>query len=247
MLYFGKPLEIKELLAVDDEWEVKGYVSVFNNIDLGDDIVLPGAYQKTLTSKRPRVKFLFSHDPAKVLGTAKELREDDYGLHGTFRISRTTLGEETHTLLKDGALDAFSIGYMPESWEFAQIDGKDVRKLKEINLMEVSLVAIAMNPLATVTGVKGLDLSLVEQATAMRCDIEALSQALQRLLSKNAPLNDIKRQELKALLETFSSLDDVRSTLQELLAAPTPQFAQLTQRKLEATRRRLLARGILED
>ncbi len=247
MIRYGQPLQIKAFNDVDDEWEVEGYPSVFNNIDLGKDIVLPGAYTKTLASARPKVKFLFGHDPAKVLGIAKDLHEDEYGLYGHFRISRTTLGQETHTLLKDGAVDAFSIGYLPESWEYATVDGQDVRKLKDINLMEVSLVAIAMNPLAAVTGVKDFSLSLAQKTTGLRADLEDLLQALQKLAAKDVYLTDTKRQELKELLATFASFDAVRSDLTTLLDVPNPHLARLTLHRLDTTRRRLVARGILED
>lgn len=37
------PFEVK---AVDDAGNFEGYASVFNNVDLGDDVILPGAFTR---------------------------------------------------------------------------------------------------------------------------------------------------------------------------------------------------------
>lgn len=47
------PFEVK---AVDEAGNFEGYASVFNNIDLGDDIILPGAFIKVKTTRTGRLK-----------------------------------------------------------------------------------------------------------------------------------------------------------------------------------------------
>lgn len=149
-LIYGAPLRITEVKATGDAWEVSGYASTFNNVDLGGDVVLRGAFSDSLKAGEP-IRFLYSHNPAQVLGKPLALKEDEKGLRGTFRISKTALGQDVHTLLKDGALDSFSIGYIPRDFEY---DDAGVRKLKAVDLLEVSVVAMPMNPAATVTAVK---------------------------------------------------------------------------------------------
>jgi len=96
-LAYGAPQRITEVKAADDGWEVAGYASTWSR-DLGDDIVHPGAFKATLAAGG-KVRFLFAHDAAQVLGRPLELKEDATGLFGRFRISKTRLGQDVHTLL----------------------------------------------------------------------------------------------------------------------------------------------------
>jgi hypothetical protein len=152
-LTYGAPQRITEVKAADDGWEVAGYASTWSR-DLGDDIVHPGAFKATLEGGG-KVRFLFAHDAAQVLGRPLELKEDATGLFGRFRISKTRLGQDVHTLLSDGALDSFSIGFIPRDFDRDEKSG--VRNLRGLDLLECSLCALPMNPAATVTHVKTQD------------------------------------------------------------------------------------------
>ena len=134
----------------DDGWSFTGYASTFGNIDEGGDVVLHGAFTNSLASRTPRL--LWQHDMSEPIGKVVELREDDRGLHGEFKLSRTVRGHDAYQLLKDGAIDSMSIGYIPEEQEFD--DQHNVRKLKSVDLLEISLVSIPMNEEARVTAVK---------------------------------------------------------------------------------------------
>lgn len=159
---YGLPFEIETKRLDGDTWEVSGYASTFER-DLGDDVIVPGAFQKSLGGGRA-VRFLYQHDHRQPLGKVLELREDEKGLFGRFSISRTSLGSDVRTLLRDGAIDSFSIGYLPKEAERDKEAG--VRRLKEVELLECSLVSMPMNPGALVTGVKELDGSAIAQAVA---------------------------------------------------------------------------------
>jgi hypothetical protein len=147
---YGAPQRVLEVKAAGDAWECSGYCSTFGNVDLGGDVVERGAFRATLASGNP-VRFQFNHDSSQILGVPLELREDAKGLFGVFRISRTRLGEDIHTLLVDKAITAYSIGYLPVDHER---DRDGVRHLKAVELLEVSLVAHGMNPAAVVTAAK---------------------------------------------------------------------------------------------
>jgi HK97 family phage prohead protease len=60
-----------------------------------------------------RIKFARDHLSLGgiLLGRALELRDDAAGLWGSFRVSRTAAGDETLTLIEDGALDELSVGF----------------------------------------------------------------------------------------------------------------------------------------
>jgi HK97 family phage prohead protease len=154
-LDYGAPLPVAEVKAAGsgDGWEVAGYASTWDR-DLGGDAVSPGAFAAHLASGA-KVRFLYAHDAAQVLGRPLELREDDQGLFGRFRISQTRLGQDVHRLLTDGALDSFSIGFIPRDFERDEKSG--LRTLKSVELVECSVVAMPMNPQATVTAVKEWD------------------------------------------------------------------------------------------
>jgi HK97 family phage prohead protease len=222
-LSFSAPLRLEEFKAAGDEWLVSGYASTWNNVDLGGDVVLAGAFDRTLADGH-RVKFLHSHDPRMVLGVPKALKTDKKGLFGTFSISKTQLGEDTRTLVKDGALDGFSIGYIAREVDWTEKG--EVRQLKDVDLLEVSLVAMPMNPEALVTSVKGalerlgVSLTLAQRLSLTAADLDEIAAELATLAGTDRPLTDTKRQEIEALRETFSRLDAVRPGLDALLAGP---------------------------
>ena len=206
-LTFGAPCPIGEVKASGETREVSGYVATYD-LDLGNDRVSKGAFTKTLASGH-RVRFLYGHDARQILGTTEELREDDKGLFGRFRISRTQLGDDVHTLLKDGALDSFSIGFLPDEYELDKKSG--ARTLSAISLLECSLVALPMNPQALVTGVKGLDYGALNLEALLTVYEDhhraALGQAkavAQRRLSEGRKLSDTTL----AVLERLRSLSE---------------------------------------
>jgi len=148
-------LEVKEVSA---DGTFIGYGSLFNNIDLDRDIMAPGAFTKTLKKKSPqKIKLLWQHDPAQPIGVWEELSEDKRGLKVRGRLlvgQGVPKADEAYALLKAGALDAMSVGFMipPGGWEYD--DKKQVRIINEADLWEISLVTFPANPKARITRVK---------------------------------------------------------------------------------------------
>jgi uncharacterized protein len=143
-------LELKKI----GEREFEGHGSVFGNVDLGSDVILPGAFKRSLAQhkKDGTMPLLFwMHRPDQVPGVWTEMREDDKGLYVRGELVDTQLGNEMRTLLQKKAVRGLSIGFRTKEAEYAE-DG--VRLIKEVDLWEVSLVSLAMNPLARVEGVK---------------------------------------------------------------------------------------------
>ena len=144
------PLQIKQLEAR----EFEGLGSVFGNEDLGGDIVLPGAFAKTLAEYRKTgtsPPMFWMHDPTRVPGKWLEMSEVDDGLRVKGVLAPTELGNEIHTLLTMEAVKGLSIGYQPTEVDWDK-DGR--RLLKQVNLWEVSVVSLPMNPLAQVAHAK---------------------------------------------------------------------------------------------
>ena len=68
---------------------IAGYACLFGVVDLGRDMVLPGAFRESLARRGPSgVRLLYQHDPAEPIGVWTELAEDARGLYVRGRLSR---------------------------------------------------------------------------------------------------------------------------------------------------------------
>jgi HK97 family phage major capsid protein/HK97 family phage prohead protease len=109
----------------------------------------PGAFARSIAERGPaRVKLLSQHNSrANPLGRATLLREEQRGLYGEFRISQTRDGDDALALLRDGALDAFSIGFdpvVPARHEWAEEIVRTEAKLREVSLVSFPAYADAL-------------------------------------------------------------------------------------------------------
>lgn len=153
--YFDAALEIKEVAA---DGTFSGYGSVFNNVDSDRDVIMPGAFGATLRSKKPaKIKLLYQHDPKQPIGIWEEMREDQRGLYVKGRLlinQNVPEADKAYSLLKAGAIDAMSIGFMIPAGGWEIDEKKRVRKINEVDLWEVSLVTFPANDRARVSAVK---------------------------------------------------------------------------------------------
>lgn len=100
------PIAVK---AIDESREFSGYASVFGVVDSYTDVVIKGAFTRTLAERRPAL--LWQHDPTVPIGVWEEMREDETGLFVRGRLADTVAGRDAYELLKLGALSGLSIGY----------------------------------------------------------------------------------------------------------------------------------------
>lgn len=149
------PVDIKSL---DEGGRFEGYASVFGVQDSDGDVIVRGAFQKSIQSYEERgkkPKMLWQHNPSMIIGKFTELREDDRGLYvkGSL-ILEVEKGREAYALLKAGELDAMSVGFnIGEATSSATGRG---RVIDEADLWEISLVTWGANPEALVTNVKSI-------------------------------------------------------------------------------------------
>jgi len=146
------PLQIKSL----NDREFEGYGSMFGNVDMGGDVVVRGAFKKSLRKYRDEgaLPLMFwAHDPAQVPGMWTDMAEDSKGLYVKGALADTQLGNEVRTLLGMKAVRGLSIGFSL-SQNGVDYDDNGVRMIKEADLWEVSVVSLPMNPRATVTHAK---------------------------------------------------------------------------------------------
>lgn len=166
-----------ELVGAGEQGEhtVEHVISVMGNVDDGGDVVMNGAFTKTLRENGPlgadRIRATWMHDLWEPIGRPLEMNEVGRGdlpeavlarapgatggLHVVTKISMTQRGRDAHTLLVDGVLNEWSIGYFPVKWEWEE-GGASVRHLQELKLVEYGLVTLAMNPGALTETVKAV-------------------------------------------------------------------------------------------
>lgn len=139
---------------IKDGGEFSGYASVFGVLDSYGDVVMPGAFTATLDDHKKNgtsPALLWQHNFDEPIGTMTA-EQDDTGLKIDGKlVLDTQRGREAYALLKAGALDGLSFGFIVTDREYRD-DG--VRLVKSVDLWESSLVTFGANSLARVTEVR---------------------------------------------------------------------------------------------
>ena len=146
-----KQTNIGEIVDADEKnGIVKGYGSVFGNIDSDGDMIMMGAYKKTIQENGERVKYLYQHDIEKPIGKMRELYEDSTGLAFVAEVPKTRLGMDVIELIKSGVITENSVGILPIQKRMVD----DYREIAEVKLYEISAVTLAANDQAKIMDVK---------------------------------------------------------------------------------------------
>lgn len=166
-------------LADEKAGIVEGYASTWGPpADSYNHVIVRGAFSTSLAKHAAEGSapiMLWAHNAAAPVGRWLSMKEDGYGLlvRGQLNLS-TTAGREAFAHLQAGDLNGLSIGvrHGPESLKQAA-DGTTL--LSELELAEISLVALPANGRARVTSVKNyshepnlLDVLLQQVATATK-------------------------------------------------------------------------------
>jgi HK97 family phage prohead protease len=139
---------------------IEGYGSVFGVVDSYDDVIAAGAFAASLAAHKAAgtmPAMLWQHDADEPIGVWTEMVEDAKGLRVKGQLClETSCGKEAQALLKMGAINGLSIGFMSKQWAYDR--DTDIRTLTELDLWEVSLVTFPANDKSRITGVKAADI-----------------------------------------------------------------------------------------
>ena len=204
-----------EYKAEDDEKGMfSGYGSIFGNKDLGNDVVVEGAFAKSIGKKGAKaVKMLYQHRQDEPIGVFDEITEDRRGLKVKGRLAMgTQRGREVYELMKMGALDGLSIGYRVDP-KGAEYDDKGKRRyLKSVDLMEISAVTFPMNPRARVQAVKGAERTVREWEELLR-DAGSLSRNEAKVAASAVAValeqRDAVKEETPEVLDALSRFTNI--------------------------------------
>lgn len=221
---------------------VTGFASVFGVIDDGGDRLLPGAFAKTLREQGRRVRHLWQHDlSGPPIAVIRDIREvDDRALPGdlkhmypeasgalqvTREYLRTPRAEEVLEGIKSGAIAEMSFGFQVPRGRFdiERLDGRQVRNLREVRLMETSDVLFGMN--AATRAMKGLSADVLRNMLRSQ-DVLRLLRAGQRVTADDLDAYERVLIELETMLAAPVAGEaepmDAEDTLPEdVLAAPS--------------------------
>ncbi|WP_018435347.1 HK97 family phage prohead protease [Paraburkholderia atlantica] len=202
--------------SLTDQGTFSGYGSVFGTLDSYDDIVAPGAFAKSLlslASKGRSVPILWQHDTENPIGVWSGLKEDNVGLFGdgTLWLDDAQCAKLAYKGMQSRAITGLSIGYITRSADYDQKTG--IRTLKELDLLEISVVTNPANDDARITNFKSRLLegalterdfeNLLRDAGFSRSDAATItSHGFKKLLQRDA--GALSGEEVKAVFDAYS-------------------------------------------
>lgn len=188
-----------KLTIRNDTVEVSGYVNAVgrDSRPLRDadgyfvEQIEPGAFARSLAVRKPVM--LLNHDDGRVLSTVDDglvVREDAVGLYASAEIS----DEEVVEKARAGKLSGWSFGFMPVQQTEETKDGIRHRLVRNLDLIEVSLLDDTRTPAYIATSVMTRDdgpdvefremedaTEVVDERSEEATDLSAYTDAIERL------------------------------------------------------------------
>lgn len=135
----------------EGEGIVTAYVSVYDvEYKVGPfgqrEIIEPGAFDASIADK-PTVPFFWSHNwPFGLMIGDAALSSDDHGLIAKATLDMDDeLGRRVFRRIKSGAVDDYSVGYIPHAFKIDE-DDEDLERVTEARCIEASAVVLGANP-----------------------------------------------------------------------------------------------------
>jgi len=138
-------------IPIDAGGRFAGYASVFGQLDDGGDIVMPGAFTKSLGRRgRDDIRMLFQHDPKEPVGIWDRIAEDGFGLWVEGRlVGGVPRADALRRLIESRAIDGLSIGFRTVRATREPRGG--ARRLWQVDLWEISIVTFPMMAAARIS------------------------------------------------------------------------------------------------
>lgn len=188
-----------ELKDVDNaKGIVSGYFSAFGNVDGDGDVMVKGAFSRSVNnngpaSAAPRIKHLLNHNPTQPVGKLIELKEDDAGLFYRSQVGTHTLGKDFIKMAESGLITEHSVGFQI----LREQKNGNHNEIHEAKLWEgSSLTAWGANPMTPLTDMKGI------------CDAENIHKRIEaiEIFCKNTDASDDTIQALLIQIKQLQQL-----------------------------------------
>lgn len=198
-----------------DEGFLAGYLSVFGNMDYGMDIAHRGMFKHTINMNGGKVPMLLDHDPYSPAGYTTTLKEDSFGLYYEARVKLYDPRVKQRFELAKMALEmdaemGNSFGYIATKFDFEELELEDgstrvVRNLREVKLLEGSLVTFPMNDEAGVTDAKAMIDLIVNSGYSVNDIYKALTSLEEQAAKRNLD-PDAENQSIVDTMEDMRSI-----------------------------------------
>ena len=210
MIYNYKSFNLEVKDVDTKQGIVTGYFSAFGNIDSDGDIMMPGAFKRSIQDWGPegkqRIKHLLNHDPSKPLGKIQVLKEDEYGLYYESKVGTHTLGQDYIKMIESGLIAEHSIGFKT----LREQKSGDANQIHEVMLFEgSSLTAWGANEATPLLGMKNM--GSIEQ---LQDQIKSFEKFIRNsdVTDETIDLCMLKVKQLAEMVERMSSTKAVDET-----------------------------------
>jgi len=185
-----------EFRVVDkDKREVAGIAVPYDTINNGE------MFARDSVTLDPDAKLMWQHDQREPIGKIIEGRHTDAGFEIRATISETSRGLDAITLLEDGVINKFSVGFVMRD---SKVDDKRNRIVTDAFVREVSLVSFPWYSDASVTEVRENDTDpevpdsanpkedTVEEITPTDSGLAEVRESIQMLEREIAGINKVE-------------------------------------------------------
>lgn len=210
MIYNYKSFNLEVKDVDTKQGVVSGYFSAFGNVDSDGDIMMPGAFKRSIQDWGPegkgRIKHLLNHDPSKPLGKIQVLKEDEYGLYYESKVGTHTLGKDYIKMIESGLIAEHSIGFKTLREQKAD----NGNQIHEVMLFEgSSLTAWGANEATPLIGMKNM--ATIEQ---LQDQIKSFEKFIRNsdVTDETIDLCILKVKQLAEMVERMSSTEAVDET-----------------------------------
>jgi HK97 family phage prohead protease len=157
MIYNYKSFDLQVKDVDSKSGIVTGYFSAFGMVDSDGDIIMPGAFKRSIQDWGPegkgRIKHLLNHNPSQPLGKPLVVKEDAYGLYYESKIGSHQLGKDFIKMVESGLISEHSIGFKT----LREQKGSEANEIYDVMLFEgSSLTAWGANENTPLIGMKGM-------------------------------------------------------------------------------------------
>ena len=142
-LYLNSSFETKAIKKGSKSLKIAGYANTTAK-DRAGDIVTAEAWAKGVENYRRNPVLLYQHKHDCPIGRVDNIRVDKKGIYVEGAVSEAA--EKNHgvqTLIKDGALKSFSVGFRVKDGKYNRED--DSMLITDVELLEISVVSVPCN------------------------------------------------------------------------------------------------------
>lgn len=141
--YLNSSFEAKAVSKTNKSLKIAGYANTTAK-DRSGDIVTAEAWAKGVENFRRNPVMLFQHKHDCPIGRFDKITVDKKGIYVEGSVSEAAeKNYNIHTLIKDGALKSFSVGFRVKDGKYNSKD--DTMLITDVELLEISVVSVPCN------------------------------------------------------------------------------------------------------